>query len=119
MNENEIVYQNVVAINPSIKDIAEAIRKNGFRKAIGIYIRSKRDGTIYAGCALGQASLNLSVSASSLHGYLDQKRHVRCPICDDKRGLNGGLGTTIVHLNDDHKWSLSRIADWLETLETE
>lgn len=36
-----------------------------------------------------------------------------CPLCNND---GSSLTNTIIHLNDDHKWSRERIADWLETL---
>lgn len=40
---------------------------------------------------------------------------VPCPACGDGDRI---LLSIIVHLNDDHRWTRERIADWVETLET-
>lgn len=36
---------------------------------------------------------------------------VKCPACE---GVNGMPISVIYHLNDDHRWTRERIADWLE-----
>lgn len=36
-----------------------------------------------------------------------------------QRGQTVTLRNLIIHLNDDHKWSRERIADWLETLDVD
>jgi hypothetical protein len=38
---------------------------------------------------------------------------VRCPECADR----GTVPAIIIHLNDDHRWTRERIADWLEPIE--
>lgn len=34
-----------------------------------------------------------------------------------RAGMTGSVKSNIIHLNDDHKWSFDRIADWLDTLD--
>ncbi len=39
---------------------------------------------------------------------------VECPLCEGYRYNLLGL---VAHLNDEHRWTRERIADWLETYE--
>lgn len=44
---------------------------------------------------------------------------LRCPVCDGPLWVqgDGALMAAVVHLNDWHRWSRERIADWVETVE--
>ncbi len=53
-------------------------------------------------------------------------RLVDCPVCEGPFDPPPAFGyracdvqSAIVHLNNDHRWSRERIADWVETLEGE
>lgn len=109
-----MIYQDF-----SLDEIADAIRKNGWKKAIGSYYRTRQDGTIIAACALGQGALNLDVTPRSLQSYLDSGfNNQPCPSKSHKKRERPRLsiGVMVVHLNDDHRWSLNRIADWVDTI---
>jgi hypothetical protein len=43
----------------------------------------------------------------------------QCPIVKECISRHGTLASIIIHLNDDHKWSRERVADWLETLDVD
>lgn len=40
-----------------------------------------------------------------------------CPGCGIWEGDFAGLSELIIHLNDQHEWTLLEIADWLDTLD--
>lgn len=41
-----------------------------------------------------------------------------CPVPECERGRQGlTVGVAIVHLNDDHKWNIERIADFVRSVE--
>jgi hypothetical protein len=53
---------------------------------------------------------------SPMHGYDEwkwTKRIVNCPSCK----ATGPVHKMIVHLNDGHRWTRHRIADWISTIE--
>src|SRR5258706_5022984 len=71
-----------------------------------------------ATCALGAIALafNWLVPGGAIPTFheLGNTPAMECPLgcSEDIRPIEG----TIVHLNDDHRWSRECIADWLETL---
>jgi hypothetical protein len=111
--------------NFKLRTISKAIRKNGWPQITGTYTMDE-DGEatsvkkkVIGACALGQGALNLNVPAPVLHTYLNDLnlgdgRYYNCPA--DDNDLKHLLGSMVVHLNDDHKWSLDDIADWLDDL---
>lgn len=84
-------------------------------------------------CALGAACDALGIkecdtAGAELHAlnvefpFLEAEAH--CPACNVIAGKwrrfrekEYDTGDVIVHLNDDHKWSRRRIADWVQTIE--
>lgn len=40
---------------------------------------------------------------------------VSCPLCGE--AFQVGVVSMVVHLNDDHKWTREKIADWVEGIE--
>lgn len=98
----------------TVKDLVEAIRKDGYEQAFGHYIVYKnKDGyassypsfgyEITAACALGQAGLNLNVEPMKLQrGFGKLARHR----ADDF--------PYIARLNDQDKLPLDKIADSVE-----
>lgn len=72
-------------------------------------------------CALAAASL--AVGNESLNVFLDGIRWpvlcrpVQCPVCGGV-GVLWPLSLIVVELNDQHRWTRERIADWVETLES-
>jgi len=72
-------------------------------------------------CALGAASLAIGcadggeVSRRWEWGW-DESVELHCPECGQARRLYAAI---IAHLNDKHRWSRERIADWVATIEPE
>jgi hypothetical protein len=63
--------------------------------------------TPIAACAIG------AIDYSDMnYGTMDVE--IPCPACG-KVGAECHL-TLLAHLNDDHRWTRERIADWLDTL---
>lgn len=98
--------------------LSEAMRLGSMNKpqAFGALIR---DG---ATCALGAAYEATGVLVCDDDD--DKKGVVRFPILDAVSGCpacqfvhNEYIGFVITHLNDEHRWTRERIADWIETRE--
>lgn len=83
--------------------VARAIRKNGYKQAIGTFVEEK-NGKVVAACALGQAALNLHCDPHNLVYALDRIKSAD--------GI--GLGQTIINWNDTNKWTLAYIAERIE-----
>ena len=103
--------------------LSEAIRLGAMSRpqAFGIFFSKDTGGT----CALGAAleaigGLDEDDPLSVKHNLLLRRRFpvllqpLSCPACG---GDIGGDEMSLAHLNDTHKWSRERIADWLETVE--
>lgn len=109
--------------------LSEAIR-------LGSMLKPKTEGSLWkAGksCALGAACDALGIRQGndddfSTHAlgvefpYLYAA--VRCPACRSVQGVwrrlfneEYDVEDVIIHLNDDHKWTRQRIADWVATIE--
>jgi hypothetical protein len=104
----------------TVQEVIDAIRQNGLKKAKLHYWRTRSgkalitgyptnydeiDRThIGAGCAIGQAALNLDVNPQYLYRSLNTIRVAS----------GRGLGLQIVELNDATTMPLPRIADKLE-----
>lgn len=43
------------------------------------------------------------------------ERGSQCPECQTNN-FDGSIVYTVTHLNDDHRWTRERIADWLESI---
>lgn len=86
----------------TFRDFVEAMKKNGYRQAIGAYYRYSDKGEVYSACAYGQAALNLGVAADVLNANVSEK-----------------FSTTgipdILDLNDNRGWEVQAIANALET----
>lgn len=97
-----------------VREITAAIRKDGYAKTQGQYfIREPAnfnvpwfDRKVVAACALGQASLNLNVSAADLEAALR-------PITSDSE-THRSLGGMIIRLNDFTNKNMAEIADTVE-----
>ena len=69
-------------------------------------------------CAMNAACLAAGICMDTVYDYnnawpVNQKK-VKCPEC----GHNGSVGFIITcHLNDQHRWTRERIADWVATIE--
>jgi hypothetical protein len=94
----------------TVKQLLDAVRKNGLPKITGkLLIYGYEVGRVggykpIAGCAMGQAALNLNVPAKELE------------IAFSRLSLSNGLNITgkIEHLNDSTDKSLEEIANMLE-----
>lgn len=104
----------------TLRDVLDAMRKNGFKKSRGDMLRGQRYKVfgqtfhknvtidspredVKAGCALGQAAYNLQVNPFALSDAL-------------QFGKNDGqeIRDRIFHLNDETGKSLQEIADTIE-----
>src|SRR6266550_3277567 len=98
----------------SVRDLTNAIRKNGYKKVKGHYYeyawgRSNSflsDDTLVAACAIGQAAIVLGVEA----GVLDEAFSKMIPF-RSMRPING----IIRDLNDFTDKSMGEIADEIES----
>jgi hypothetical protein len=86
--------------------LSEAIRLGAMMKP-----QAFNDGTLGASCALQAAAEVLGVDRWD---YLEQEYPftttvVECPECAQR----AGLFDTLWHLNDDHRWTRERIADFV------
>lgn len=70
-----------------------------FRKVIGT-------------CALGAAVMAGYMTAL----FTTQRLGLPCPYCHYENE-RWSLDTMITHLNDNHRWTREKIADWVETVE--
>jgi hypothetical protein len=91
--------------------LSEAIRLGALLhpQLFGAFNLIEREtGHILRTCAIG---------AASAAGYdttrLGNSSVTQCPACQ----LRGGVAGIIAHLNDDHRWTRERIADWVEMCE--
>lgn len=100
----------------TLREVFAAIRKNGYKKAYGTYIRTNNGlpaGKVISACAIGQAALNLNVSpsvlADSLHKFKATMGGVFGP-------YDIPLESRIFSLNDSETEDLSlpEIADTVE-----
>lgn len=99
-----------------IKTVAEAIRKNGVKQVRGKFILYDYLGEVVGACAIGQAGLNLAMSSD--HILLRLNRTGAYHMCPVKTCKIGGktfrLGEMVIHLNDCHRSSFNRIANYLD-----
>jgi hypothetical protein len=85
-------------------------------------------------CAIGALYLGLSVGKSAVLDYLHNffeviaqlNQYTQCPVGPCNSYTAGRsliphapttIGEVIIHLNNDHRWSRQRIADWLAQIE--
>lgn len=105
----------VTPIKPS-----EAIRLGCLttRQYFGSWGQLAPDGTVEA-CALGAMSIGygdgkadddpwVPADGTATDRFWRTTNTLPCPVC--------GVGFAVECLNDDHRWSRERIADWLEGL---
>ena len=64
-------------IDITFEDFLKALEENGFQHIRNSYYQMDPDGKVYAGCAIGQAAVNLGVQPSSLQNALDDLADVR------------------------------------------
>jgi len=59
-----------------------------------------------------------SVLKETLPQTLDDRYSVPCPEgCKPRFPQSSLVANLVIHLNDDHRWSRNRIADWLDGLD--
>lgn len=116
--------------------LSEAIRLGAMLRpqTSGALFYRLRDGSGIGSCALGAAAEALGAEAAigitserNADAFLDRqfrafmRTKLTCPCADPNlcwaAGHQQELGVVIVTLNDMHKWSRERIADWVETVE--
>lgn len=92
--------------------LSEAIRLGAMLKPQGFEGTGSRQCP--ATCAYGAAldAISRDGFPSDIWPWIDQTLF-QCPACDQKHGMY-----IIPHLNNDHRWTRERIADWVETLES-
>jgi hypothetical protein len=98
--------------------LSEAIR-------LGSMMKPQTFGIFYDGigtCANGAArdACGALESFASLETYFPIAASIakQCPICGERSdSCADNLGGLIAHINDDHRWTRERIADWVETVE--
>jgi hypothetical protein len=119
---------------------------NGFKQVTGTLVvfeddqyndegRLKRGAEPFGVCALGALALGNGRSARTLDDTTEDtywpsgtrrvlpKDVTSCPAatvtCYSWSGSNGQLPNAVIHLNDNHKWTIKQIADWLRSLDQE
>jgi len=101
----------------TLADVIDAIEKNGLTKIQGQYIKYDDTGMVpLAGCALGQAAINLGFVYPDGNPYWSDGRYPYTP--DTLHGLlwNAGSFTSrVFELNDTTAYTLPEIAEVLRT----
>lgn len=97
--------ETVTPIKPS-----EAIRLGCLLRPLQAFgtIADTRGGV----CALGAMMFGFGADGMGFHVARVTVSDLPCPACGRIRGAADLF--TPAHLNDDHRWSRERIADWLE-----
>ncbi len=90
--------------------LSEAMRLGAMLKPQGFTLWRTAD----TACALDAVALATGTKVTLLyHAFRILDRRAICAdSCGDTKRFD--LGTMIVHLNDDHRWTRERIADWIE-----
>lgn len=97
--------------------LAEAIRMGS-----ALIPRQEFGGRFYeteTACALGAAAFYLNIDPYNLLNNSPEAKAPNCPIrsnCNLLPPWIHGTFAVIPHLNDDHRWTRERIADWLDQL---
>ena len=103
--------------------LSEAIRLGAMNRPQGFYRLYDQGRT----CAMGAAAEAMGILDHENNCYIDgHKSKIKhwtpvamtmtpCPACEEY-GIDN-MQRVMVHLNNDHRWSRERIADWVETIE--
>lgn len=110
--------------------LSDAIRLGAMWSPQGYLELAAKDGGT---CALGAAALAMGVDPAAHEAMRYAVLEVRWPVLDDParcpacsrlksawrrfRQEEVYVEDVIIHLNDDHKWSRERIAQWVEAIE--
>lgn len=103
--------------------LSEAIKLGAMLKPQGFGDYQTRNG---GACALGSAMDAVGVETDIQNSLTDlllgqllpaTNTSAACPVkpCNDDFARE--IGSVIVHLNDDHRWTREQIADWVATVE--
>jgi len=113
--------------------LSEAIR-------LGAMLKPQAFGSLFNGmgtCALGAAADAVGILDTDTHWFKRDKRApehwkpvatsmAECPQCGADWPLprtgaftKRDVQTAVVHLNNDHRWTRERIADWVATIEAQ
>jgi hypothetical protein len=91
-------------------ELAEAIRRGCILLPVQCF--GQEEINTDQACAIGAAIRGgLRRELRNFGPFLNDSR---CPVCDEGETKDHYLVAT--HLNDDHRWTRERIADWLDTL---
>lgn len=96
--------------------LSEAIRLGSMLKPHGfgfVALRADHQTSCAFEAAKEASGGKIDESVDLLWPFL--KRLTVCPECGSKE--THGAGIISVHLNDNHRWTRERIADWVETIE--
>lgn len=91
--------------------LSEAIRLGSMLHKQGFGSLYTYSGDQVTTCALGAAGAAGYDIARTMHAREDA---LACDVCGF---VTDYLDTAIAHLNDAHKWTREKIADWVETIE--
>ncbi len=96
--------------------LSEAMRLGAMIRpqAFGGYM--VRKGAEYHSCVLGAAIEAANSGLAAWPWLKSWKYHPFCPACAGG-DQSGDAYSIIVHLNDRHRWTRERIADWVATIE--
>lgn len=93
-------------------------------QAFGGYVHVRDDG-VYA-CVVGCATLGTGYRVLAADGTVQfgtgfkpdwPEMSVFCPIEECQSGGVADVGNMAVHLNDQHKWSIDKIKEWVKGYE--
>ena len=115
-----------------LKDIIDAIEKNGYKKSKGNYIQMKDGSTPFAylpedltavvsACAMGQAALNLGITPNELIKTLYKEPEFQVKkyhTCATKMSSYLSLPAFIMHLNDEHSYMVASIGKQVRKIAT-
>lgn len=102
--------------------LSEAIRLGAMLKPQGFGMLFDGEGTCANGAALDACGLLAEIGTHILKNRFPivEVQAERCFVCEKymaKLAFSTTLGGLVAHLNDDHKWTRERIADWVESQE--
>jgi hypothetical protein len=103
--------------------LSEAIRLGSMLKPQGFGGTDTPDAScaVRAACDAIGGDAEMPYTTVAARFGVAAKLPAACPECDRKDFFEGfGTGLWVVyHLNDRHRWTRERIADWVETIEAQ
>jgi hypothetical protein len=94
-----------------VMPLSQAIRLGSMLKPQVFGILRNRWGTCALGAAREAVGVRTRASVKLPWGWIEQESE--CPSCADEMSVDW----IITHLNDNHRWTRERIADWVATVE--